>query len=86
MELQLSGSDNEDVDAFLMKLKQLEILTEYLQSEERHRYEVRDAFDLEIERFPCLKDHCSSDSRIVCDPVFKLPSAKFSRARSFKNL
>ena len=46
-------------------------LTKFLQSEDRQLAEVRKAFDEAIKLFPCLEQHCSSSSEIVCDPHFE---------------
>ena len=69
--LQLSPIDNVTVQTLLKNMSQLENLTKFLQSEERHIYEVREVFDKAIELFDCLNHHCAKDAAIICDPEFE---------------
>jgi hypothetical protein len=71
--------DHLEVESILKTLGQLEILTKFLQSEDRLMYEVREAFDKAKELFTCLEDYCSADSVIVCDPVFESAICKIQQ-------
>ncbi|CEG36243.1 Tam3-transposase (Ac family) [Plasmopara halstedii] len=81
--LQLSPGDNDKIEKLLKKLSQLEILTKFLQSEERNLYEVREAFDQTIKLFECLSDHCSAKASIVCDPIFESAICKIQEHQVF---
>ena len=76
VQLQLSPSINSNVSDLLKQLGQLDTLTKFLQTEDRQFYEVRKAFDEAAKLFPCLEQHCSEFSEIVCDPHFEIAVCK----------
>jgi hypothetical protein len=71
VQLQFSPGINASLCELLTQLGQLATLTKFLQSEDRQLYEVRNAFDEAIKLFPCLEQHCSVSSEIICDPHFE---------------
>ena len=79
LDIQLIHEDNLEIDSILVTLGQLEILTKYLQSEDRHIFEVQTAFSSSLEIFPFLKDYCSPTSDIVCDPYFESAVGKIQQ-------
>jgi hypothetical protein len=79
VDLQLAPRDNDAVEKLLKKLSQLELLTKFLQSEDRNVFEIRAVFDKAIALFECLKEHCSADSDIVCDPLFEKAVTKIQK-------
>ena len=86
LDIQLIYEDNLEVDTFLSTSGQLEMLTQYLQSEDCHIFKVRAAFNGSLEIFPFLKDYCSLTSDIVCDYFLNPMSARSSRTRCLESI
>ena len=79
VDIQLCHEDHIEIESVLKTLTQLEILTKYLQSSDRHLYEVQTAFSKSITLFPFLQDHCAIDSGIISDPFFKSAVGKIQQ-------
>jgi len=70
----------------LKKLAQLNLLTQFLQYEQRQMHEVCTSFDQSFQLFGCLMELCSAYSKIVCDPdfesaIYKIQSNQILKSR-----
>lgn len=75
----------------LKKLAQLNLLTQFLQYEQRQMHEVCTSFDQSFQLFGCLMELCSAYSKIVCDPdfesaIYKIQSNQILKSRWISQL
>lgn len=78
-ELLLPEQAYSELEKLLKTFTQLDLLTKFLQSELGSIHEVPALFDLSIELFECLAEHCSVHPSIVRDPDFKSAICKIQR-------